>query len=108
MHRQPRPNKLTFALVPFCWIFLGAMLAACAPDRSPEEIQAMASNKGEQVFEAQCSACHGPEGRGPSLAEIRALSSEELRAAIRNHPTAGQVPERLVIDDLGNLIEYLD
>lgn len=95
-----RPNFIT----PACLLVPALFLAACAPDAGPER----PDMSGEQVFMENCAACHGQQGRGPSLETLRALSADELRAAIRNHPTAGQLPERLTIDKLGELIEYLE
>ena len=81
-----------------------ATLSACAPEADRQR----QVKSGAEMFDESCGACHGEEGRGPSIAELRALPPEELRAAIRNHPTAGQIPERLSADRIGGLIEYLE
>lgn len=83
--------------------FLG-LLSACAPDGG----QSASGADGASLFETNCSACHGQMGRGPSLDDIRALSPDGLRSAIRNHPTAGQIPQRLPAAELQRLIEFLE
>ena len=85
-------------------IMIAVALSAC----SPEPVEEQASNEGEQIFERSCAACHGQAGRGPSMDDIRALSSDELRAAIANHPRAGDVLDRLNAADIGSLVEYLE
>ena len=80
-------------------------LAACAPESEQPQDQAQL---GAALFDTNCSACHGADGRGPSMAEIRALGPDELRAAIRNHPTAGQIPQRLPAAEVQRIIEYLE
>ncbi|MGI9331114.1 MAG: c-type cytochrome [Gammaproteobacteria bacterium] len=92
---------------------LAALLAACSPGKPPATepappAQTSSSDIGGDLFEKQCGACHGVNGRGPSLATLRALSSEDLRAGIRNHPTAGTIPQRLPAAELSDLIEYLE
>jgi mono/diheme cytochrome c family protein len=85
-------------------ILISVLLAACAPDDGQEQSAASP----EQVFEKDCGACHRENGGGPTIAELRMLSTEDLRAAIIDHPTAGQIPERLPaarVDDLINFIE---
>ena len=101
MSRRPSAATSVCLLLPIC-----TALLACAPesDRQPTPTR----KSGEEIFHESCGACHGEEGRGPSVAELRALSPEELRAAIRNHPTAGEIPERLSVDRIGGLIEYLE
>ena len=86
--------------------FLG-LLSACAPDRDNDGQSARRAD-GASLFETNCSACHGELGRGPSLDDIRALSPDGLRSAIRNHPTAGQIPQRLPAAELQRLIEFLE
>ena len=81
-----------------------ALLSAC----SSEPVEEIVDDKGEQLFEQSCAACHGEEGRGPSMEDIRALPSEQLRAAIANHPRAGDVLERLTAADIGDLVEFLE
>ena len=67
-------------------------------------LEPQAIERGEQAFIENCGICHGVAGRGPALAEIKALSSAERRDRIRNHPIAGQIPQRLPahehVDDL--------
>lgn len=90
------------------------LLAACGPAQEPEaeapaaEPTNDASMIGEDLFAKNCGACHGPAGRGPSLETLKALSSEDLRQAILNHPTAGQIPSRLPANEIGDLIEFLE
>jgi mono/diheme cytochrome c family protein len=80
------------------------VLAGCAPDTPPEN----AAANGEALFSQRCGACHGAEGRGPSLEELRALSPEELRARIRNHPRAGDVLDRLPAVEFSDLVEFIE
>lgn len=91
-----------FALI--VTILTGA-LSACAPNDGTSEKSAA---DGAALFDENCSACHGEQGRGPSMADIRALSPDGLRSAIRNHPTAGQIPQRLPAAEVQQLIEYLE
>jgi len=86
-------------------IALCALLAACAPDVEKDEQRAAAA---AALFQENCSPCHGQQGRGPALIELRALGPDELRAAIRNHPTAGQIPQRLPAASVQQLIEYIE
>jgi len=87
-------------------IALAALLTACAPDSAGT--QQPTAERGAALFEENCSPCHGQQGRGPSMTEIRALSPEGLRSAILNHPTAGQIPERLPAARVQDIIEYLE
>ncbi len=83
-----------------------ALLAACAQDSEPDQSPA---ERGARLFAENCSPCHGLAGRGPSLQDdIRALNPEQLRAAIRNHPTAGQIPERLPAARVQDIIEFFE
>ena len=57
-------------------IGLALMLAACGggesaePEQPPEEsVPAGDAAAGEAVFQATCSACHGPKGDGTNLAD---------------------------------------
>lgn len=90
------------------------LLAACGPaDEPPAKAVAAeqaktADTTGEDLFAKNCGACHGPAGRGPSLETLKALSSEDRRQAIINHPTAGQIPSRLPANEIGDLIEFLE
>jgi mono/diheme cytochrome c family protein len=93
-----RKNSVYF-LIPLC-----TLLGACAPDGTPEQAAATP----EDNFVESCGACHGTENNGPTIAELRALSSEQLRAGIINHPTAGQIPDRLTAARIDELIKYLE
>ncbi|MBT8441560.1 MAG: cytochrome c [Gammaproteobacteria bacterium] len=86
--------------------FMG-LLSACAPDGGNAG-QSAGKPDGAALFATNCSACHGKMGRGPSLDSIRALSPDGLRSAIRNHPRAGQIPQRLPAAELQRLIEFLE
>lgn len=109
MKSDHRPNSPNWALG--CLVML---LAACGPSQEPTgeasdpAPPAAAARTGEDLFEKNCGACHGAGGRGPSLETLKALSREELGAAIRNHPTAGQIPSRLPANEIGDLIEFLE
>lgn len=93
---------------------LVALLGACGPSQEPPaeatapESASEAATTGQDLFDKNCGACHGPGGRGPSMETLKALSREELGAAIRNHPTAGQIPSRLPANEIGDLIEFLE
>ena len=93
---------MTNNFCPLC--ILVVILTGCSQEK-PEDL---ARDEGEKLFSESCAACHGKEGRGPSMADLRALPSAELREAIRNHPTAGDLLERLTAADIGSLIEYLE
>ena len=62
----------------------------------------------QPVFNDNCSVCHGAGGRGPALSEIKALSSADRRDRIRNHPIAGQIPQRLPAIQLSDVIEFFE
>ena len=89
----------TAVLMVFCF-----GIAACSSDDTSSTKPASA----EEMFAKDCGACHGEGGRGPTLADMRALSEEELRSAIQQHPTAGQIPERLPAARVDDLIKYID
>ena len=95
---QRLPRSL-LALLPVC-----LLLAAC--ERPAQPPQATASP--QEIFMENCGPCHGPGGRGPALEELQALDSAALRAGMRNHPTAGQIPQRLSADTIDKLITFLD
>ena len=84
------------------------LLSACAPDSGSTSGEQPAVERGEQVFNENCGVCHGAGGRGLALAEIKALSSTERRDWIRNHPIAGQIPQRLPANQLSDIIEFLE
>jgi mono/diheme cytochrome c family protein len=99
------------------WIAAGAagilscamlLVPACAPDNGSKGSGVQATERGEQVFNENCGACHGVGGRGPALAELKALSSAERRDRIRNHPIAGQIPQRLPANQLSDVLEFLE
>ncbi len=79
---------------------LGLLAGACAPEPPPPQ--------GAELFDEKCGACHGQEGRGPSMDELRALPPDRLRDGIRNHPTAGDLLERLTATDIAKLVDYLE
>jgi mono/diheme cytochrome c family protein len=81
------------------------LLGACAPEQRDS---AASIKRGGELFDENCSPCHGAQGRGPSMDDIRSLSPDGLRAAIRNHPTAGQIPERLPAARVQEIIEFLE
>ena len=99
MPKQFQPRSLLPLL-----LALLAMLAACAQESAPPVSR---GPSGEDLFEENCSACHG-RGQGPSMEHLRSLSTEEIRAGIINHPTAGQIQERLRADRVDKLINFLD
>lgn len=84
---------------------LAALTTACSPDTEQGQ---RAGDRGESLFDKNCSACHGEQGRGPSMDDLHALEPAELRAAIRNHPTAGQIPERLPATQVQEIIDYIE
>ncbi len=83
-------------------------LSACAPESSGKAGGPDTVERGEQVFNDNCGACHGAGGRGPALSEIKALSSADRRDRIRNHPVAGQIPQRLQANQLSDVIEFFE
>lgn len=86
-------------------VALCALLAACEPESGTSEQRAADA---AALFQENCTPCHGQQGRGPALTELRALEPDELRAAIRNHPTAGHIPQLLPAADVQKLIEYIE
>jgi mono/diheme cytochrome c family protein len=84
------------------------LASACAPDSPGTVDEPQAAERGEQAFNENCGVCHGTGGRGPALAELKALSSAERRDRIRNHPIAGQIPQRLPAHQLSDVIEFLE
>lgn len=92
-------------------ICLAGMVSACSPPDSPRSQsrdQAQTIESGAALFEENCGVCHGAGGRGPALETLQALSPEELRNAIRNHPVAGPVPGRMPANEVSDLVEFLD
>ena len=103
--RNTQLIKLTLIGLVSCAALL---VSGCSPDSSSAPGGPQATDRGEQIFDENCGACHGPDGRGPALAEIKALSSAERRDRIRNHPIAGQIPQRLPANQLADVIEFLE
>jgi mono/diheme cytochrome c family protein len=91
-------QKLIYILIPLCML-----LAACATEDAEEKAAAT-----EETFNESCGVCHSLEDNGPSVADLRALSPEELRAGIVNHPTAGQILDRLTAAQIDDLIKFLE
>jgi mono/diheme cytochrome c family protein len=77
-----------------------ALLGACGSETAEEQADA--------IFTQDCGACHSVANNAPSIEDLRALSSEELRAGIMGHTTAGDIPERLTAARIDDLIQYLD
>ena len=98
-----RPSARSVLIATACM----GLLSACAPDGGNGG-QSASKPDGAALFDTNCSACHGQMGRGPSLESIRSLSPDGLRSAIRNHPRAGQIPQRLPAAELQRLIEFLE
>ncbi len=88
--------------------FAVMLVSACTPDSPSTVAEPQATERGEQAFMENCGVCHGAGGRGPALAELKALSSAERRDRIRNHPIAGQIPQRLPAHQLSDVIEFLE
>ena len=88
------------------------LLIGCAPDSNtaaPDTSAKEASiQSGEEVFMINCSPCHGEGGRGPALSSIQSLTPEARGNAIRNHPTAGQIPQRLPAAQLAQLLDFFE
>jgi mono/diheme cytochrome c family protein len=100
-------NRL-YLLPVLCFGLCGVLfVSGCAQEDAGRGDMAPVAESGEQVFLENCGACHGPTGRGPELAELKALSPSERRDRIRNHPIAGQIPQRLPANELATVIEFL-
>ena len=94
---------------------LNIFFLAMGADRDAGEAQQLALIDWHEALAARgvfsddnCGVCHGTGGRGPALAELKALSSAERRDRIRNHPIAGQIPQRLPAHQLSDVIEFLE
>lgn len=98
-----RPHRNLQQLLATSVALPALFLGACAPEPQSNQ-EAM----GEALFSENCGACHGKSGGGPTLDELRALSPEQLRAAVANHPTAGQIPQRLTADTISTLIDFIE
>ena len=83
-------------------------VTACAPDSDRPLSGPQAAARGEQVFEYNCGYCHGAEGRGPALTDIRSLPKAERRNRIINHPISGQIPQRLQAHEISDLNEFFE
>ncbi len=107
--RQINRTALWIGCVNIGILFCGmALISACAPDNDSPLSGPQAAKRGEQVFNYNCGFCHGAEGRGPKLTEIKSLSATELRGKIINHPISGQIPQRLQAHELADLNEFLE
>ena len=91
--------------ISFCAIVL---VSACAPERNKPLTGPQAAARGAQVFDYNCGFCHGTDGRGPALSEIKSLSKVERRKRIINHPISGQIPQRLPASELSDLNEFFE
>ena len=80
------------------------LLGACGRETAEEQANATA----EEYFAQSCGACHTVADNAPTVAEMRALSSEDLRDGIINHPTAGEITERLSAARIDELIKYIE
>lgn len=81
-----------------------ALLGACGRESAEEKANATS----EEFFAQSCGACHTVADNAPTIAELGALSSEDLRAGIRNHPTAGEISDRLSAARIDELIKYIE
>jgi mono/diheme cytochrome c family protein len=84
------------------------LVSACAPDRDKPLSGPQAAARGAEVFDYNCGFCHGTNGRGPSLSEIKSLSKEERRGRIINHPISGEIPQRLRANEISDLNEFFN
>ena len=98
----PWKGPLSFGMI-LCAISLAP---ACTPDDDRPLGERQSAARGETVFDYNCGYCHGAEGRGPALSELKALSERERRKRIMNHPISGQIPQRLSAHELSDLIEF--
>jgi mono/diheme cytochrome c family protein len=94
------------AALVLCWALMS--ITACNPTGDSAGGGPTGTARGGQIFDENCGVCHGAGGRGPALSEIRSLPSSERRDGIRNHPIAGQIPQRLPANELADVIEFLD
>ncbi len=104
-------NRVTHSVMPIVFgILSGTILvvSACTPDPDRPLTGPEAVARGAQVFDYNCGFCHGADGRGPALSEIKSLSKVERRASIANHPVSGQIPQRLRANELSDLNEFFE
>lgn len=85
-----------------------AILGACDSGGDKTLTGPEAAERGEQLFTYNCGACHGIDGQGPSLAQIKSLADSERRDRMANHPVAGQIPQRLRAHELADLHEFFE
>jgi len=78
-----------------------AVLGACGSEKQADATI-------DETFEQDCGACHSVAENAPTVADLRALSSEDLRAGIVNHPTAGEITSRMSAARIDELIQYLE
>jgi mono/diheme cytochrome c family protein len=95
-------HKLTRSVCILVPVF--ALLGACGSETAEERADATT----DESFAQDCGACHSVANNAPSIEDLRALSSEELRAGIMSHPSAGDIPDRLTAARIDGLIQYLD
>ncbi len=109
MHRIESGRIWRAAAVSGMVVSLALLAGACSPDGSPRESvdKARSAARGQAIFDENCGACHGAEGQGPELAQLKALPDGERRDRIRNHPIAGQIPQRLPANELFDVTEFL-
>ena len=88
-----------------CSVFL---VPACAPDSDKPLGEAQSAARGAEGFDYNCGFCHGADGRGPTLSELRSLSRVERRGKIINHPISGQIPQRLSAKERSDLNHFLN
>jgi len=84
------------------------VVVACTPDSDRPLTGPQAVARGAEVFDYNCGYCHGADGRGPALSEIKSLSNVERRNRIINHPVSGQIPQRLKANELSDLNEFFE
>ncbi|MFQ5634086.1 MAG: c-type cytochrome [Gammaproteobacteria bacterium] len=99
MHFRPAAGPVQM-LAAIC-----VLISACAPDSGTVE---QSNGAGAALFDENCSPCHGQAVGVPTMTELRALAPDELRAGIRDHPTAGEIPQRLPAATMQTLIEYIE
>ena len=83
-------------------------VSACTPDSDSPLTGPKAVARGQQVFNYNCGYCHGAEGRGPTLSELKSLSKVERRKMIANHPVSGQIPQRLQAFEISDLNQFFE
>jgi len=88
--------------------FIIILVSACAPESDKSLTGPQAVARGEQLFDHNCGYCHGTDGRGPPLSEIKSLSKAERHKKVFNHPVAGQIPQRLKAHELSDLSDFFD